>query len=73
MDNIRDMIKQAFDGDANAFEKNFDGVMAAKMNTAIETKYSTMFPSPEVEAVAEPEVEVSADPEPEVETQETED
>lgn len=65
MDNIRDMIKQAFDGDANAFERNFDGVMATKMNTAIETKYNTMFPSPEVE--------VGVDLEPELETQETED
>jgi hypothetical protein len=73
MDNIRDMIKQAFDGDANAFEKNFDGVMAARMTSALETKYDSMFGPNEVEDVAEPEVEVSADPELELETQETED
>lgn len=68
MDNIRDMIKQAFVGDANAFEKNFDGVMTAKMNTAIETKYSAMFGPEQVE-----EPEEIDDQEPELETQETED
>ena len=68
MDNIRDMIKQAFDGNANAFEKNFHGVMADRMTSALETKYTSMFGPKDV---AEP--EEIADQEPELETQETED
>jgi len=47
MDNIRDMIATAFSGDASAFEKGFDGIMADKMNSAISAKYDSMFGSSE--------------------------
>lgn len=65
MDNIRNMFKSAYSGNAVEFEKDFDAVMTAKMNGAIEAKYDSMFGKPELEV--EPQVET------EVETTETED
>jgi len=61
MDDIRNMFKGAYSGNAVEFEKDFDAVMTAKMNGAIEAKYDSMFGKPE------PQVET------ELETTETED
>ena len=40
---VSDLIKSAMDKDAESFETSFNGIMADKMTSAIETKYDTMF------------------------------
>jgi len=40
---VSDLIKSAMDKDAESFETSFDGIMADKMTSAIETKFDTMF------------------------------
>jgi|TARA_B110000902_G_scaffold261435_1_gene336208 hypothetical protein len=40
---VSDLIKSAMDKDAGSFESSFNGIMADKMTSAIETKYDSMF------------------------------
>lgn len=52
---IKDLINQAYNKDAESFEKTFDGIMAGKVEDAIGAKYDSMFGAPvqEVEAGSE--------------------
>jgi len=57
---VSDLIKNAIDKDAGAFESSFNSTMADKMTAAIETKYDSMFgASPEAGSPVE--VETSAE------------
>jgi len=55
---IKDLINQAYNKDAGAFETTFKSVMDEKMGSAIEAKYDEMFGAQDVEEEVEEEVEV---------------
>ena len=58
---IKDLINQAYNKDAGAFEATFDSIMSEKMGNAIGAKYDDMFGAQEAEveeAVEEVEIEV---------------
>lgn len=57
---VKDMIKHAFDGNASEFEASFDSIMADKMGVAIEDKYDQMFDA-EVEETPEVEAELETE------------
>jgi hypothetical protein len=40
---IKDLIDQAYNKDAGAFEQTFDAIMSEKMSNAIGAKYDEMF------------------------------
>lgn len=54
---IKDLINQAYNKDAGAFETTFKSIMDEKMGSAIEAKYDEMFGAQDVEEEVE-EVEV---------------
>lgn len=56
---IKDLINQAYNKDAGAFETTFKSVMDEKMGSAIEAKYDEMFGAQDVEEEVEVEEEVS--------------
>lgn len=60
MSDIKDMINQAYSKDATSFEKTFNDIMSAKMDSAIATRYDQMFDQPSA-VEEEPEVEVEAE------------
>jgi len=63
-DEVRDMIKHAFNSDAAEFETSFDSIMASKMGDAIEDKYSHMFGQTEAQDEIEtPEIEAELETE----------
>ena len=56
---IKDLINQAYNKDAGAFETTFKSIMDEKMGSAIEAKYDEMFGAQDVEEEVEvEEVEV---------------
>jgi|TARA_R110000796_G_scaffold183966_2_gene300544 hypothetical protein len=55
---VKDLIQKAVSKDAGGFEASFKDIMADKMLSAIETKYTSMF-SPE-EVSVEPDAETEA-------------
>lgn len=68
MSDIKDMINQAYSKDATSFEKTFNDIMSAKMDSAIATRYDQMFDQPSA-VEEEPEVEVEVEAEVEIDSE----
>ena len=52
---VKELIQNAVQKDASAFEAQFNSIMADRMTTAIETKYAAMFSPSETELQSETE------------------
>ena len=68
MSDVKDMIRNAFSGNAKEFEDSFNTIMTNKMDDALSAKYDQMFGAQEVgEDELDDEIEVDT-PEEELET-----
>ena len=54
---VKDLIQKAASKDAGGFEASFKDIMADKMLSAIETKYTSMFAPEEISAEQDVEAE----------------
>ena len=54
---VKDLIQKAASKDAGGFEASFKDIMADKMLSAIETKYTAMFAPEEISAEQDVEAE----------------
>ena len=48
---VKELIRHAIDKDATEFESKFDDIMADKMTSAIENKYTDMFQPQAAESI----------------------